>query len=96
MHFALINHSWYPAQYVSMLGSIFPLGDICKLIPDEDADYCILEEPEHLNWFRPEGEGEIWTEKFTHVVGVIHTNYRVRLLVGFLRSSSYYCLSHYS
>lgn len=60
-----------------MLGSIFPLGDICKLIPDKEADLCILEEPEHLNWFRPEGEGEIWTEKFSHVVGVIHTNYRV-------------------
>jgi hypothetical protein len=40
------------------------VGDICKLIPDSDADFCILEEPEHLNWIRGEGEGEIWTEKF--------------------------------
>lgn len=67
---------WYPSQYVAALGSIFPKGDICSLVKDEDADVCILEEPEHLNWLRPEGEGEIWTEKFSHVVGVIHTNYR--------------------
>ena len=26
--------------------------DICSLIPDEEADIAILEEPEHLNWFR--------------------------------------------
>ena len=30
--------------------SIFPMGDITGLIPDEEADICILEEPEHLNW----------------------------------------------
>jgi digalactosyldiacylglycerol synthase len=66
---------WYPSRYYTALGSIFPSGDICKQIPAEDADICILEEPEHLNWIRGE-EGEIWTEKFNHVVGVIHTNYR--------------------
>ena len=27
------------------------MGDISDLIPDEDADVCVLEEPEHLNWW---------------------------------------------
>ena len=26
--------------------------DICSLIPNEEADVAILEEPEHLNWLR--------------------------------------------
>ena len=40
---------WYPSRYYSALGSIFPTDDICKQIPDKDADYCILEEPEHVS-----------------------------------------------
>jgi len=72
-----IQIMWYPSRYYAALGSIFPSGDICKQIPKEDADFCILEEPEHLNWIRSaEEEGEIWTDKFNHVVGVIHTNYK--------------------
>jgi hypothetical protein len=27
------------------------MGDITALVPDEQADFCILEEPEHLNWY---------------------------------------------
>ncbi|CAN0084369.1 unnamed protein product [Ectocarpus sp. 13 AM-2016] len=49
------------------------MGDITRLIPDDEADVCIMEEPEHLNWFRATGVN--WSKKFTHVVGVIHTNY---------------------
>lgn len=43
---------FYRAAYVQSFGSIFPTEDICSIIPDEDADVAILEEPEHLNWFR--------------------------------------------
>lgn len=64
--------SFYDAGYQPSFGSIFPTCDICSLIPDQDADVAILEEPEHLNWFTPCA----WQEKFTHVVGIIHTNYK--------------------
>ena len=43
---------FYSAQYYKSFGSIFPTEDICSLIPKEEADVAILEEPEHLNWFR--------------------------------------------
>ncbi len=41
---------FYSARYHPELGSIFSVGDVPALIPDEDADALILEEPEHLNW----------------------------------------------
>jgi len=43
---------FYEAKYNEGFGSIFPSVDICSLIPEEDADIAILEEPEHLNWLR--------------------------------------------
>ena len=65
---------FYPARYHSSLGSIFAMGDIGALIPDEESDICILEEPEHLNWYRAPGDS--WTNKFNYVVGIAHTNYK--------------------
>jgi hypothetical protein len=79
---------FYSAVYHDLFGSIFATEDICSLIPDEEADVAILEEPEHLNWFRvpPHIEDDVddstreslelgWTAKFKHVVGILHTNY---------------------
>mmetsp|Transcript_23533 Transcript_23533/g.35598 ORF Transcript_23533/g.35598 Transcript_23533/m.35598 type:complete len:778 (-) Transcript_23533:792-3125(-) len=96
---------FYSAVYHEAFGSIFPTCDICMLIPDDEADIAILEEPEHLNWFRVPDEKEKpdddkeednsvvplsqsqndrdeanayqlgWTNKFNHVVGILHTNY---------------------
>ena len=51
------------------------MGDITALISEDEVDICILEEPEHLNWYRAPGDS--WTDKFKHVVGIIHTNYFV-------------------
>lgn len=47
-----LNILFYSAKYYKAFGSIFPTEDICSLIPKEEADVAILEEPEHLNWFR--------------------------------------------
>ena len=66
---------FYPARYHKSYVSIFASGDIIDLIPDESADVCILEEPEHLNWYRAPGSSS-WSSKFSHCVGVIHTNYK--------------------
>jgi hypothetical protein len=54
---------FYPAFYLSGFGSIFPKVDLCNYIPEHLVDVAILEEPEHLNWFRMpsyelEGEDE--------------------------------------
>lgn len=47
-----LNILFYDAKYWPSFGSILPSVDICSLIPDDEADVAILEEPEHLNWFR--------------------------------------------
>lgn len=43
---------FYPSNYHDLFRSIFASVDICALIPQEEADIAILEEPEHLTWFR--------------------------------------------
>jgi len=43
---------FYPAFYLAGFGSIFPKVDLCNFIPKELVDVAVLEEPEHLNWFR--------------------------------------------
>jgi hypothetical protein len=75
---------FWEGTYNDSFGSIFPAVDICSLIPKGEADVAILEEPEHLNWFRnPASNSETnedvdvlgWAHKFNHVVGILHTNY---------------------
>jgi digalactosyldiacylglycerol synthase len=63
---------WYPARYAGGIGSILGTDDITSHIPAWENDVVILEEPEHLNWYR---NGPRWTTRFNHVVGVGHTNY---------------------
>ncbi|XP_031102798.1 digalactosyldiacylglycerol synthase 1, chloroplastic [Ipomoea triloba] len=64
--------SFYPAKFSKSRRSIIPAGDTTQFIPSKDADIAILEEPEHLNWYH---HGKRWTDKFNHVVGIVHTNY---------------------
>ena len=66
---------WYTSWQNKIENSLYSMGDITALIPEEEVDICILEEPEHLNWYRAPGDS--WTSKFDHVVGIIHTNYFV-------------------
>ncbi|KAG7368349.1 hypothetical protein IV203_031092 [Nitzschia inconspicua] len=80
---------WYPARYHAALSSIFALGDLCEMIPTSpDETYqeattrsqksnmiCILEEPEHVNFYRAPGR-ESWRDRFGHVIGIVHTNYK--------------------
>ena len=72
-----LDIKFYSGRYHDEFHSIFPMGDITDLIPDDEADICVLEEPEHLNWYRAPFKSKAWTEKFKHVVGIIHTNYLV-------------------
>lgn len=66
---------WYIAWLQESENSLYAMGDITALIPTKEADIVILEEPEHLNWYR--APGEQWINKFKHVVGIVHTNYFV-------------------
>ncbi|KAG5023054.1 hypothetical protein JHK82_018957 [Glycine max] len=64
--------SFYPGKFSEARRSIIPAGDTSQFIPSRDADIAILKEPEHLNWYH---HGKRWTNKFNHVVGIVHTNY---------------------
>ncbi|XP_015900432.1 digalactosyldiacylglycerol synthase 1, chloroplastic [Ziziphus jujuba] len=64
--------SFYPGKFSKERRSIIPAGDTSQFIPSKNADIAILEEPEHLNWYH---HGRRWTDKFNHVVGIVHTNY---------------------
>ncbi|KAL3825706.1 hypothetical protein ACJIZ3_021735 [Penstemon smallii] len=64
--------SFYPGKFSKARRSILPAGDTSQFISSKDADIAILEEPEHLNWYH---HGQRWTDKFNHVVGIVHTNY---------------------
>jgi digalactosyldiacylglycerol synthase len=65
---------FYNARYHADLGSVFAMGDIIQELPPDELDVCVLEEPEHLNWFRAPSM-ESWTKRYNYVVGVVHTNY---------------------
>ncbi len=68
-----LNIVFYNARYHAGLGSVFAMGDIIEQLPADELDVCILEEPEHMNWYRAPGEG--WTKRYSYVLGIIHTNY---------------------
>jgi digalactosyldiacylglycerol synthase len=63
---------FYPARYHSGLRSIFAMGDIMAAIPTANRDVCILEEPEHCNWYRAPAKS--WIQQFNYVVGIVHTS----------------------
>lgn len=42
---------WYTAWQNPAENSVYGMGDIIALIPADEVDICILEEPEHLNWY---------------------------------------------
>ena len=63
---------FYPGRYATDKYSIIPVGDVSEYITDKKHDVAVLEEPEHLNWYH---SGSRWSDKFDHVVGVVHTNY---------------------
>lgn len=97
----VLNISWYIGRYEPMENSLYSMGDITAMIPEEEVDICVLEEPEHLNWYRAPGES--WTRKFKHVVGIVHTNYFVYAMeqpAAYLRApgmrllSSWMCRAH--
>lgn len=47
----LLDIKWYTAWQSKAENSVYSMGDITALIPAEAVDICILEEPEHMNWY---------------------------------------------
>lgn len=70
--YLVLIHDILILQYSRDKRSIFGVGDISEVIPDEEADIAVLEEPEHLTWHH---HGKRWKNKFRLVIGIIHTNY---------------------
>ena len=71
-----IGIQWYASHYHPALSSIFAVDDVCDACQDIPPNaVCVLEEPEHLNCYRAPGKAS-WRQRFSHVVGIVHTNYR--------------------
>ena len=70
-----LNIQWYTAWQEVAENSLYSMGGLIERIPSDRCDICVLEEPEHLNWYHAPGEN--WTSKFKLVVGIVHTNYFV-------------------
>jgi hypothetical protein len=52
---------------------------LVAIVEPRQLDVCILEEPEHCNWYRAPGDG--WTKRFHYVVGIVHTSMYMRVKV---------------